>query len=201
MSRNVSSAVAPVAVSTSNAHAATAVPPRPRDALAALITTEHVSLSVALISLLGAFVLGTFHALAPGHGKTVVAAYLVGSRGTARHAVLLGIIVTLTHTAAVFALGVAVLFASRYVLPERLYPWLGFVSGMMILSIGAWQLVRRWSARRQALSMSTATPTLSPNASLCRAWLPWAYPAESSPAPRLSWSSSAPLRCTGFPSA
>jgi ABC-type nickel/cobalt efflux system permease component RcnA len=119
---------------------------RPKDPFAALIAVEHVSPALALFSLAAAFVLGTFHALAPGHGKTVVAAYLVGSRGTARHAVLLGIIVTVTHTAAVFLLGLIVLFASAYVLPEKLYPWLGFISGMMILSIGASQVVRRWAA-------------------------------------------------------
>ena len=45
------------------------------------------------------------HALSPGHGKTVVGAYLIGSRGTARHALFLGLTVTLVHTAGVFALG------------------------------------------------------------------------------------------------
>jgi len=69
-----------------------------------------------------AFLFGAGHALTPGHGKTMVAAYLVGSRGTPKHALVLGFVTTITHTFAVFALGLLVLFASRYVLPLHLYP-------------------------------------------------------------------------------
>ena len=116
---------------------------KPRDRFAELISAEHLTVGVVLVSLALAFTLGCFHALAPGHGKTVVAAYLVGARGTARHAALLGAIVTLTHTIGVFALGLVVLFLSEYVLPERLYPWLGFASGMIIVAIGLWSLTRR----------------------------------------------------------
>ncbi len=78
-----------------------------------------------LLLLAAAFGWGALHALAPGHGKAMVAAYLVGSRGTPRHALILGLTVTVTHTAAVFALGLVTLAASEYVLPEDLYPWLG----------------------------------------------------------------------------
>jgi ABC-type nickel/cobalt efflux system permease component RcnA len=83
-----------------------------------------------------AFALGAMHALSPGHGKTIVAAYLVGNRGTPRHALLLGAIVTLTHTIGVFALGLVTLFLSRFIVPERLYPVLGFLSGAMIVGLG-----------------------------------------------------------------
>jgi ABC-type nickel/cobalt efflux system permease component RcnA len=114
------------------------------DRFTQLISAEKLSISVLLFSLLVAFMLGSVHAMSPGHGKTVVAAYLVGSRGTARHAFLLGAVVTLTHTAGVFALGLVALFASRYILPEQLYPWLGFASGMTIVGIGAWQFVKRY---------------------------------------------------------
>ena len=79
-----------------------------------------------ILFLLGAaFGWGALHALSPGHGKAMVAGYLVGSRGTPRHALILGLTVTATHTAAVFALGLVTLAASEYVLPEDLYPWLG----------------------------------------------------------------------------
>lgn len=91
---------------------------------------------MVLFSLLIAFGLGTLHAITPGHGKTLVAAYLVGSRGTAWHAFLLGIIVTLSHTIGVFLLGLATLYLSKFVVPERLYPWLGLLSGLAILMIG-----------------------------------------------------------------
>ena len=97
----------------------------------------ELSRSVVLAALLIAMGLGAAHAMSPGHGKTIVGAYLVGSRGTAAHAALLGAVVTLTHTAGVFVLGGLTLFASKYVLPERLYPWLGFGSGLLVAVIGA----------------------------------------------------------------
>jgi ABC-type nickel/cobalt efflux system permease component RcnA len=109
---------------------------RARDAFAALIAAESLTLPVLLLSLLVAFGLGAAHALAPGHGKTVVAAYLVGARGTARHAVALGLTVTITHTIGVFALGLVTLFLAQYILPERLYPWLGALSGLLVIGIG-----------------------------------------------------------------
>jgi nickel/cobalt transporter (NicO) family protein len=103
--------------------------------------------------LAAAFGWGALHALSPGHGKAVVAGYLVGSRGTARHALILGATVTVTHTAAVFAFGLITLAASEYILPERLYPWLGLVSGLMVIAIGFAVMrsrFRRWRAMRRA---------------------------------------------------
>jgi nickel/cobalt transporter (NicO) family protein len=92
---------------------------------------------VLLLLLLAAFGWGAVHALSPGHGKAMVAAYLVGTRGTARHAVALGLTVTVTHTIGVFALGGVALALSAYVLPEDLYPWLNLVSGLLVLGVGA----------------------------------------------------------------
>jgi ABC-type nickel/cobalt efflux system permease component RcnA len=109
-----------------------------------LIATEKLGLGIILITLGVAVGLGAFHALEPGHGKTLVAAYLVGSRGTVKHAFLLGLIVTATHTAGVYLLGAATLYASQYIVPERLYPWLGVVSGVLISGLGAVLLVRRY---------------------------------------------------------
>jgi ABC-type nickel/cobalt efflux system permease component RcnA len=91
---------------------------------------------VLLAFLLAAFGWGALHALSPGHGKTMVAAYLVGTRGTARQAVLLGATVTVTHTIGVFALGLVTLALSDYVLPEDLYPWLNLVAGAMVVAVG-----------------------------------------------------------------
>ncbi|MBI3957430.1 MAG: high-affinity nickel-transporter [Chloroflexi bacterium] len=115
------------------------------DPFAELIALPIAGPSALLLALLAAFVWGAAHALAPGHGKTIVAAYLVGSRGTARHALFLGLTTTLTHTAGVFVLGFITLFASRYILPERLYPWLGVLSGLLVVGIGLsliWQRLR-----------------------------------------------------------
>ena len=102
----------------------------------ALITAKELTPSVIIISILAAAFWGAVHALTPGHGKTIVAAYLVGARGTARHAAFLGLTVTLTHTAGVFALGLVTLYLSRFILPEVLYPWLGVASGALVVLMG-----------------------------------------------------------------
>ncbi len=115
----------------------------PRDAFTQTIARHSLTPGVMLLGLLIACVFGAFHALSPGHGKTMVAAYLVGSRGTGRHAVLLGLIVTITHTLGVFALGLITLFASRYIVPEKLYPVLSVVSGLAVFGVGLWLLVSR----------------------------------------------------------
>ena len=107
-----------------------------KDKLAELISVPEITLSIALFGLLLAFGLGAMHAMSPGHGKTVVGAYLVGSRGTMKHAAFLGLTVTITHTLGVFALGLITLFASNYILPEKLMPFLSFVSGLLVLYIG-----------------------------------------------------------------
>ncbi len=116
---------------------------RSRDRLTELISVPTLTPSVALFGLLFATILGGLHAMSPGHGKTVVGAYLVGSRGTAKHAMFLGLTVTITHTLGVFALGLVTLFASQYIVPERLFPILSFVSGAIVLSIGLSLFVRR----------------------------------------------------------
>ncbi len=104
--------------------------------LNSLISFTSPSPIVILISLLAALLWGAVHAFTPGHGKTVVAAYLVGDRGTARHAVFLGLTVTLTHTLGVFALGGVAIYLARYILPEALFPWLSVVSGLLVVVIG-----------------------------------------------------------------
>jgi len=102
-----------------------------------------------------AFALGAAHALTPGHGKTIVAAYLVGSRGTLKHAAFLGAMVTFTHTVSVFLLGMATLFLFQYVVPETVTRVLGAISGISIVVIGAWMLWKR--ARRPAHTHSHGT--------------------------------------------
>ena len=101
-----------------------------------------------LAGMLAAFAFGAVHALSPGHGKTLVAAYLVGSRGTPRHAVFLGLMVTFTHTISVFALGLVTLYLSRFVLPETITPILGAISGIAIAWIGITLLYQRTIGRK-----------------------------------------------------
>jgi ABC-type nickel/cobalt efflux system permease component RcnA len=112
-----------------------ATAPIEKDKFAELIKGE-ITPTVVLLGLLLAFGFGAAHAMSPGHGKTVVGAYLVGSRGTIKHAVFLGLTVTITHTVSVFALGIIALFASNYILPERLMPLFSFISGLLVFVIG-----------------------------------------------------------------
>jgi len=114
----------------------------------ALVGRGDLSVGVILASLLIAAFWGAAHALTPGHGKAIVAGYLVGSRGKPRHAVLLGAVVTTTHTAGVFALGLVTLVLSHFVVPERLYPWLTVASGLLVVTVGASVLWSRWRHSR-----------------------------------------------------
>ena len=114
---------------------------------------------VAVLALLGALLLGAVHAMSPGHGKTIVGAYLIGSRGTPRHALFLGLTVTITHTLGVFALGFATLYASRYVVPERLFPMLSLISAVLVLVMGVVLLIQRGRIARQALAEASSAPS------------------------------------------
>jgi ABC-type nickel/cobalt efflux system permease component RcnA len=114
------------------------------DYLSRLLRQGSLGWGTILIGLAVAFGLGSIHALSPGHGKTIVAAYLVGARGTAKHAAFLGGMVTFTHTISVFFLGLVTLFLSRYVLPETIYPVLGTISGLSIVWIGGTLFYKRY---------------------------------------------------------
>ena len=112
---------------------------------ASLIARKDLSLGFVLVSILVAIFWGAAHAFSPGHGKTIVAAYLIGTRGTPRHALYLGLIVTVTHTIGVFTLGLVTLALSELIVPERLYPWLNLVSALLVVSVGL--AVLRWRLR------------------------------------------------------
>ncbi len=119
------------------------------DALSRLLRERVITPWMMLVGVGIAFLLGCAHALTPGHGKTIVAAYLVGSRGTLKHAAFLGAMVTFTHTVSVFALGLATLFFFRFVMPEKITQWLGVISGLSIVGIGLWMSYSRWRAAKQ----------------------------------------------------
>ncbi len=152
--------------------------------------------------------LGALHALEPGHGKTIVAAYLVGSRGTAKHAVLLGLVVTGAHTAGVYLLGIVTLYASRYIVPEQLYPWLGAISGLSIAGLGIFIFLRHWTGetgehshapgeqhsqwflsifRQSTRAEASRTAPAYPVAPSLRGSACWASPEASYPVRRRSW--------------
>jgi len=114
----------------------------------ALVQRGELSPGIVALSLLVAAFWGAAHALTPGHGKALVAGYLIGTRGRPRDAVLLGATVTATHTAGVFGLGLVTLLLSRFVVPEQLYPWLTLVSGLLVVAVGAAVLRQRARTRR-----------------------------------------------------
>jgi ABC-type nickel/cobalt efflux system permease component RcnA len=118
------------------------------------IAAPRLAPRIAVLALLGALLLGAVHALSPGHGKAIVGTYLIGSRGTPRHAAFLGLTVTITHTIGVFILGFATLYASRFIVPERLFPILSLVSALLVLGMGLVLLAQRTRAARRALAGS-----------------------------------------------
>ena len=126
---------------------AVGAPPHAPGGFEALIEEGDLSVGVLFLSLLIAAFWGAAHALTPGHGKAMVAAYLVGTKGTPRHAFLLGGTVTIAHTAGVFALGFVTLGLSAVIVPEQLYPWLTLVSGLLVVLVGASVLRQRLRAR------------------------------------------------------
>lgn len=100
-----------------------------------------------LLALAGAFAWGCVHAMSPGHGKTIVGAYLVGARATPVHALFLAATTTITHTAGVFAVGGITLFASNLIDPEKLDPWLSLISGLLVAFIGLNLLLEKITTR------------------------------------------------------
>lgn len=129
-------------------------PPRPAGGFESLVGQGKLSLGVIAASLLVAAFWGAAHALTPGHGKALVAGYLIGTRGRPRDALLLGATVTVTHTAGVFALGLVTLVLSRFVVPEQLYPWLTLVSGLLVVAVGAAVLHKRLAWSRPVSDLS-----------------------------------------------
>ncbi len=143
-------------------------PMKRSDRFSDLVSREHLTPGIVLLSLLIAACLGGLHALSPGHGKTVVAAYLVGSRGTAKHALLLGLVVTASHTIGVFLLGIVTLALSKAIVPEKLYPAIQFLSGLTIVAIGLSLFVKRFRRGRSAEhghSHAVEVPETAPTAS------------------------------------
>lgn len=117
--------------------------PSDTDTLINFVNNPDLSPWLLTLALATAFLMGALHSLSPGHGKAMVAAYLVGSQGRVRDAVLLGGVVSLTHTAGVFLLGGGLLLVSQYMDARSIHPWIGVASGALIFVIGYWMLARR----------------------------------------------------------
>ena len=126
------------------------------DAFTGLAARERLTPAIGLFTVLVAIVLGALHAFAPGHGKTVMAAYLVGQRGSLRDSAVVGLSVTATHTLGVVVLSI-VLSVAGLTAPERVYPWLGLASGLLLIGIGV-TLLRR-APHRTVLASSVPVPS------------------------------------------
>lgn len=135
------------------------------DALQGLVKTQTFSPLFLLGAFLLSLALGSLHALTPGHGKTLVAAYLVGTHGKVRDAVFLGAVVTTTHTGSVIILGLITLLASHYILPSLITPWLEVISGLLVIGFGISLLIQRrrdlmvWLRGERAKKSSDSFPT------------------------------------------
>ena len=106
------------------------------------LLAKPLTIQFVLIALVVSFVLGGLHALTPGHGKAVVAAYLVGTRGRIIDAIFLGLVVTFTHTFSVISIGVILLIAKDRFAQEDVVLWLSLISGLLIVGIGGWLLAK-----------------------------------------------------------
>ena len=152
-------AVSPAAVKSPAAGAiGTAWITRETRRIASSLSAPRLPPDVIALALLGALLLGAVHALSPGHGKSIVGAYLIGSRGTPRHAVFLGLTVTITHTMGVFVLGFLTLYASRYLVAERLFPVLNALSAILVFGMGLMLLTQRLRAPGFAAGPLVFTP-------------------------------------------
>lgn len=114
------------------------------DGILGSFVARDLSTGLVASMIAAAFGVGALHALAPGHGKSLIGVSLLGTGGTLRQAAGIGLAVSVMHTASVLALGLLVLSAERYVDPERVYPWLGLASGLVALGLGAVLLVSRF---------------------------------------------------------
>ena len=132
------------------------------DAFTRLILLEEITVPTLLLALGISLVWGAMHAMTPGHGKTIVGAYLVGSRGNIKHALYLGLTTTITHTLGVFALGLVTLFAAQYILPETLYPWMSLLSGLLVVAIGVQLFASRFRSSGIKLSLPETSPGAAP---------------------------------------
>jgi nickel/cobalt exporter len=122
-----------------------------------IFRTADLTPFVVLASLLTAVVIGAGHALTPGHGKTLMAAYLVGSRGTAMHAVGLGLSVAVSHTLGILALAFVIVGAGSVLPPDVVYRITPVIAGGSIIAIGGWMLFNEVRRRARAAVLASAT--------------------------------------------
>ena len=115
-----------------------------QDILKEVLYSEHLSLPVFLLMLAMAFILGAIHALGPGHGKSLMASYLIGSTGRIRDALILALSITISHVFSVIIIGLITLWITDFFWPEKISKWIGFFSGIAVIAIGIWIFMLRY---------------------------------------------------------
>lgn len=115
-----------------------------KDLLKEVLYYEQLSPTLIILVLIVAFILGAIHALGPGHGKSLMAAYLIGSRGRISDAITLAFTLTISHVFSVFVVGLLALFLADFFLPETISKWFGLFSGIAIFFIGLWLFISRY---------------------------------------------------------
>lgn len=124
-----------------------------------LVASRDLTFGFGLLAVLLATLLGGLHAFAPGHGKALMAASLVGRHGSLRDAALIGLSVTVTHSVGVLLLGVA-LTVTSLAAPEQVYPWLALVSGVLLIAIGTTLLRSALRRRHDPAPVVDLTPVV-----------------------------------------
>ncbi len=142
------SVLASVTTSERPATMAPAAPQFRSNALSDMLAKGASSPWLVLLTMIMAVGLGALHALEPGHGKTLLAVSLVGARATSKQALILAVGLTFAHTAGVLALGLLMLAAAQWIVPENVYPWITLASGAMVAVLGANALSRFIKIRR-----------------------------------------------------
>ena len=93
---------------------------------------------VELIYTITAFILGMLHALEPGHGKSVVAAYILGTKADLKDAILLGVTITISHTAVIFLLGILSIYLLESLNVNVVHDMMSVVGGLILIAVGIW---------------------------------------------------------------
>ena len=130
------------------------------DRFTSLIASDDVTLPLVVTSLVVAMFFGAVHSLAPGHGKSVIAAYLIGQQRDRRLALLLGLTVAITHTLSVLIFG-GIVSITETVAPERLYPLFGVASGLLFVALGVALLLQVLRRRRRQTTGLVAVPAMA----------------------------------------
>jgi len=127
------------------------------DYIKEILYSQQITPLIIILVLGISFILGTIHAMGPGHGKSIMAAYLVGSRSRLRDVFLLAGSITISHVISVIAIGVIALFLMDFFWSEKANLWLSLASGMFIIAIGIWLLVKRFHVWKKSKPVQVRT--------------------------------------------